>query len=104
LKIFGGFALLQFLIILYLAFQPVITYDEAITKEDINKYGEVARTKLERPWAGFYSTNIPILAYRFHITELNEGYVVSEVHYFPIGDTMVKWDGLYGIIKPLSGL
>lgn len=94
--------LVQLIIIAVLYVQPIITYSPNITDDTINKHSVWARETLEKPWAGFYSRNIPILAYRFHITDLSSDYVRAEVFYFPLGKTTVLWDGLYDIVQPLN--
>jgi hypothetical protein len=94
--------LVQLIIIAALYVQPIITYSPNIMDDTINKYSAWARETLEKPWAGFYSRNLPILAYRFYITDLRNDYVRAEVFYFPLGKITVLWDGLYDIVEPLN--
>lgn len=94
----------QIVLVILLSFQPIITYDSRISNEDIQNHGAWGRTILEHPFAGFYSPNLPLLAYRFHIVDLHINYVVAEIHYFPAGKTEVKWDETYEITSPLTGL
>lgn len=93
---------LQLTIIAALYVQPMITYSPNITDDNITKNSVWARETLEKPWAGFYSWNLPILAYRFHITDLSNDYVRAEVFYLPLGKITVLWDGFYDIVEPLN--
>lgn len=85
--------IIQFGIVSLLYSTPIITYENNISSDVIAKNEEWARETLEKPFAGFYSNRIPLLAYRFHITSLSDSHVVAEVHYFPFGIAEVKWDG-----------
>lgn len=82
---------------------PIVTFAETIPQQLVAGKTDWVRGTLGGPWAGFYSSTLPLLAYRFHVTALSDDYVAAEIDYFPAGSIAVEWDRSYGynITKPL---
>lgn len=93
---------IQLILLVIVYFNPIVTYSNDISDEIINENAEWAVEILEKPWKGFYSQNIPIIAYKFKILELSDLHVVADVYYLPFGNMKVQWNEFYDIIEPLE--
>lgn len=98
-----GVLLTQLFLLVWLRQHPVITYSEQIPQMLLEEKASWVRETLTGPYAGFYSSLMPLLAYRIHVTILRDDYVAAEVYYLPMGSMTVEWDQAYkyNIIKPL---
>lgn len=104
IKIFMIIFVIQAIVMLILFFHPVITYDKDIPKSVIQKNDLLTRDLLSK-FSGFYSYNIPIFAYRYHVTYIDDKNISAEIYYLPGGDISIECsDGIYNQVKHLTGL
>jgi hypothetical protein len=93
----------QIIVLARLYYHPLITFAETI-EDPLRIEKELwANEILAGPYSGFYSSRLPILAYRFQITALSDDYIAAKIYYLPIGSIEVEWDKeyLYNITRPL---